>query len=163
MPSTYDKIATTTLGSAAASYTFSSIPGTYTDLIIIANGGISITGDVGLRFNGDASTNYSYTRVYGNGSATASDRGSNWDYAAAFTWYSATLNNSAIFNIMNYSNTTTYKTVVGRTNSPSTLVGAVANLWRSTAAITSIQIISPGGSATYSVGTTFTLYGIKAA
>jgi hypothetical protein len=162
MPSTYEPIATTTIGTAVNSYTFSSIPGTYTDLVIICNGNASATVDTGLRFNGDTGSNYSYTRMYSNGSATASDGANNMDYAAGASWYAASTNNTSIINVMNYANTTAFKTVASRSNATSTLVGFTSNLWRSTAAITSVTITTVGAS-TYSVGTTFTLYGIKAA
>jgi hypothetical protein len=38
MAITYEPIATTTLGTAAASVTFSSISGAYTDLVLVCNG-----------------------------------------------------------------------------------------------------------------------------
>jgi hypothetical protein len=158
---TYVPIATTTLASAATSFTFSSIPSTYTDLVIIANGGISANGDTGLRFNGDTATNYSWTRMYGNGSATASDRATSVDSIGGASWYSATSNNTSILQIMNYSNATTYKTTISRSNATSTMVAAIAGLWRSTSAITSITMY--GYTSSYSIGTTFSLYGILGA
>ena len=162
MPATYEPIATTTLGSAASSVTFSSIVGTYTDLVIICNGTASANSDTGIRFNGDTATNYSFTRVYGNGSVAASDRNSNQNYIPGAVWYTAATNSNSIINIMNYSNTTTFKTTVTRHNSSSTMVGSTVGLWRSTAAITSVTITTANAN-TYSVGSTFTLYGIKAA
>ncbi len=63
-------------------------------------------------------------------------------------------------NVMNYSNTTTYKTILSRSSDLYT--EASVNLWRNTAAITSI-IIGAQGAYTFSAGSTFTLYGIKAA
>lgn len=163
MAVTYEPIGTYTAPSSVASYTFSSIPQTYTDLVLIANGAISANGDVGLRFNGDTATNYGYTRIYGNGSATACDKNSTTDYIPGASWYSATTNNTACIHIMNYTNTTAYKPTLMRGNSTSTMVSFVNGIWASTAAITSVTVISPGGSTTYSAGTTFTLYGIKAA
>ena len=65
MATTYTPIATTTLGSGQTSVTFSSISGTYTDLILIASA--SNTGgatNIRLQFNGDTATNYSSTRIY---------------------------------------------------------------------------------------------------
>ena len=53
--STYTPIATTTLGSAGT-ITFSSIPSTYTDLVIVLNGNgsrVAGTDDTGLRLNSD--------------------------------------------------------------------------------------------------------------
>ena len=71
---TYVAIATNTLGSAAASVTFSSIPGTYTDLVIVTQA-ISATADnVGIRFNSDSGSNYSQTWLSGNGTSAISSR-----------------------------------------------------------------------------------------
>lgn len=65
---TYFPIANTTLSSAAASYTFSSISGSYTDLVLVIGGTLSADISAGIYFNGDTGTNYSTTRMYGNGS-----------------------------------------------------------------------------------------------
>ena len=165
MPSTYEPIATTTLGSAASSYTFSSISGTYTDLFLVVNGSAASTGfDVWIRLNSDSGSNYSSTNIYGTGSAAQSQRESNVTFLRIDrqgTWRSG--NTSMIrANIMNYSNSTTYKTVISRSDAPADVAEAIVGLWRSTAAITSIQVGNDAG-ANFSVGTTFTLYGIKCA
>ena len=169
MAATYEPIATQTLGSAAASVTFSSIPATYTDLIVIANMAVT-TGTPNLQFyvNSDnAGTSYSGTVVVGNGSGALSNRFSN-QAQARVTYYAALdtgFNSMWIFNFLNYANTTTNKTMLirgGSVNSSGS-EGTLANvsLWRSTAAINSINI-SPT-SSTFITGSTFTLYGIKAA
>jgi hypothetical protein len=73
---TYEAIATQTLGSAAASVTFSSIPSTYTDLVLVCNFETSSNAIAGvyIQFNGDTSTNYSSTNLIGNGSTAESSR-----------------------------------------------------------------------------------------
>jgi len=114
--STYTPIATTTLGSAVASYSFTSIPSTYTDLVLILNpSGTTTNGqDVGLRFNSDSATNYSRTALSGNGTNAISPRQSNQTYAY-LTYYgypSGSVPMNFISNIQNYSNSTTYKTVL---------------------------------------------------
>ena len=165
MASTYTPIATTTLGSATPSYTFSSIPSTYTDLILIINGGTAATTNVQLRFNGDTATNYSSSHLYGDGTSAGSFRYSNAtalqiNYYAypenAFDW-------NAICHIQNYSNSTTYKTAIARANKASNGVNAAVGLWRSTAAITSVTVRSSDGTTNFNVGSTFTLYGIQSA
>jgi hypothetical protein len=163
--STYSTIATTTLASATASYTFSSIPSTYTDLVLIASGTLDSGAVQDLRFqvNGDTSTNYSATLLYGTGTAAGSTRFSNdtygiLDFQGSF---STTQRNIYIVNFMNYANTTTYKTVIGRSNRADSGTDAWVNLWRSTAAINSILLTCP--SRNMASGTTFTLYGIAAA
>ena len=162
--STYTPIATTTLGSAASSYTFTSIPSTYTDLVIIAQvKGTSASNYLNVRFNSDTGTNYSRTTLSGNGSTVTSERRSNQDKIN--TDYNevieANFNYISILNIMNYSNTTTYKTMLNRANNAATGAGATVSLWRSTAAITSVTLLA--NNNTFDVGTNFTLYGIAAA
>jgi hypothetical protein len=163
--STYSTIATTTLGSNVASYTFSSIPSTYTDLVLISFSKTTITGDnLFLEFNSDTGNNYSSTYLYGNGSSASSGRGSNQSTLLVGTADSAQFI-TIIANIMNYSNTTTFKSVLSRTNDTAGLypaVGARAGLWRSTSAINSIKIYVPNGG-NLATNSTFTLYGIAAA
>lgn len=160
--STYTPIATTTLGSSASSYTFSSIPSTYTDLVLIANAKNSTyTASSGeLRFNSDTGTNYSSTAVSGSGSAAASYRATNATSVQCFRT-DINDNGTSIVHIQNYANTTTYKTVVSRGNT-ATVVVAFGGLWRNTSAITSITV-KPEDGTTFSTGSVFTLYGITAA
>jgi hypothetical protein len=161
---TYSSIATTTLGSAAAVITFSSFSG-YTDLRLVMN--ILPTGSgsaVELTVNNDSANNYSWTNVYGTGTATVSSRTSN--YSNILGGYglgsSTTIPTQFELNFQNYSNTTTNKTILSRFTDPSQgLTGAAVSIWRSTAAITSIKINNP--TSTYAAGSTFTLYGIQAA
>lgn len=160
MPSTYTPIATTTLGSAASSYTFSSIPSTYTDLVLIVNASSGAGISINCQLNGDTGSNYSYTGLYGNGSSAGSSRASN--QTGAYLGY---IGSTQIYNVinhfMNYSNTTTYKTILNRKNQADQYVEADVALWRNTAAINSIKIYP--GSGNFDAGSTFTLYGIKAA
>ena len=159
--STYTPIASQTLGSAASSVTFSSIPQGYTDLVIVVNGkATSSTPDMYVRFNNDSSALYSYTRMYGDGSSAASDRGSNQTLGYTGNW-DTTEQTITKIQIQNYSNSTTFKTWLSRSDCPRILTMAYACLYRSTNAITSITI----GAATQSMatGSTFSLYGIAAA
>ena len=162
MPSTYEPIATTTLGSAAASVTFSSIPSTYTDLVIVINGAYVSSEDAspGLRFNSDSGSNYSETGLDGNGSSASSFRDAN--ATSAILGSMSNTISTTIINIMNYANTTTYKTSISRGNNSANRVRAYVAMWRNTAAITSIQIIT-NATPNFATGSTFTLYGIKAA
>jgi hypothetical protein len=160
---TYEPIATTTLGSTAASYTFSSIPGTYTDLIIITNVKSPTTGNMFIQFNGDTATNYSRTVLAGNGTSAVSARNSTIAkiYCDYFGYFNTGFDNTKIIQIQNYSNTTTFKTSLIRSGAAATGTDAIVGLWRSTSAITSIRLDSDG--ANFSTGSTFTLYGIAAA
>lgn len=167
MAATYEPIATTTVsGTSTTSYTFTSIPATYTDLVlIIGSAGASGAVQPGLRFNGDSGTNYSETNVSGNGSTTISLGSSNTtDIQIGYHDYLSTDNNyTGIFNVMNYANTTTYKTVIARGSNAGSGVGATVGIWRNTAAITSVTLLPSYGSSYFLADSTFTLYGIKAA
>ena len=157
--STYTPIATTTLGSAASSYTFSSIPSIYTDLVLIHAGTTSGATDVYMYFNGDTGSNYSRTYVFGDGSTAGSARQTS--VSSIFWNYQNTSQSTATASIMNYANSTTYKTVLSRENPVGVATAAIVGLWRSTAAINSITI--GANSGTLSSGSTLTLYGIAAA
>ena len=166
MAITYEPIATTTLGSAAASVTFSSIPQTYTDLVIVTNFTMSVNDLYAhyVQVNGDTGGNYSRTILYGTGTTAASARQSNNTSLYFGTWNTdMDTTDRAVTTIFfnNYSNTTTYKTAIGRHNVASIEVGAGVGTWRNTAAITSINLAPI--SSTYATGSTFTLYGIKSA
>lgn len=161
---TYTPIATTTLGSAQSSVTFSSISGTYTDLVVVINyqasGGAVYTQ---YRLNSDSGSNYSRTWLYGNGTSAASSRGSNETYIYVDSGTYAASGNWAtvITNFNNYANTSTYKTTLTRFGEASIGTEAAVHLWRSTAAISSIAITTNANN--FGIGSTFTLYGIAAA
>lgn len=158
---TYKPIATTTLGSNVVTYTFSSIPSTYTDIVLICNNLVEFTNQQGyIRFNSDSGTNYSRTVMYGNGTSAASFRASNVS-GINIGMSANTGGQQIIMNIMNYSNTTTYKTATDRENNSSGAAATGVYLWRSTSAINSITIASFDGSASIQSGATFTLYGIE--
>jgi hypothetical protein len=164
MPATYEPIATTTLGSAAAVVTFSSITATYTDLIIVADFNYDTNGIyTKMTFNGDKTgTTYSFTYLTGDGSSATSGRYANTPEIGAAYMATTSLRSAWIANIMNYSNTTTYKTAMNKTAIGSGYVQVDLGIWRNTAAITTIDLTC-SGAGKYSVGSTFTLYGIKAA
>lgn len=162
MPSTYTPIATQTLGSAAASVTFSSISGSYTDLVLIVAGSKSGSGsaDITWQANGNTGSNYSQTALYGAGSVAESDRGSN--ATAARSGRIGASQSVSILNFFNYSNTTTNKTCIGKGNVGDGLVISQVSLFRSTSAITSLSFALATGD-NFASGCVFTLYGIKAA
>lgn len=164
--SAYEVISTTTVGTAAQTVTLSSIPSTYTDLVVVINAQASVQSDLYLTFNGDTSAVYSNTTLFGDGTSAGSTRNSRGNAFMTLTYYGAvttTAGNSVhTVNIMNYANTTTNKTVLTRANAASSGVDASVGLWGSTAAITSMTFDLPS-TRTFSVGSTFTLYGIKAA
>ena len=160
MAVTYEKIATTTLGSDVTDVTFSSISGSYTDLVLICAPLSASVDNITINYNGDTASNYSWTTLGGNGTSASSNRGSN--DAAPYVHYVSgvsTTQSNVIINVMNYSNTTTYKTAICRGNNTSYGTDSTVVLWRSTSAITSI-LLRQRGSNNFSSGSTFTLYGI---
>jgi hypothetical protein len=159
--STEVAIATTTLGTAAASITFSSISSAYTDLRIVFVGTGTASSNCQIRFNSDSTSTYSQTALYGTGAAAGSSRNS--DTAFYFTYYtnlSTTIPTLRTMDIFSYAGST-YKTCLTTENSDLNGSGSVvrtAGLWPVTSAITSILLLNP--SSTFAAGTTATLYGI---
>jgi len=165
MPATYEPISTQTLGSAVATVTFSTIPATYTDLVLVYEAGNSgnIYDGTFARFNSDTGSNYSWTYLLGNGSSAISGRESSVTRTGAGA--SGASRGMSIIQLMNYANTTTYKTILTRrsvVDAAGNSMGAEVGLWRSTAAISSVELTVQSGT-NFDVGSTFTLYGIKAA
>jgi hypothetical protein len=170
MPATFNCIATTTLGSAASGVTFSSIPGTFTDLVIIGSAQhTSSQIDLNMRFNGDSSSVYNNVRLYGNATSIDSDKYSDRDTILSVGYIGTTAFASSVFasftvNIFSYTNTNIFKTILGKWGSRGTSnVYSMCNMgqWRSTSAITSVLVQPDTGN--FASGTTISLYGIKAA
>jgi hypothetical protein len=161
MPATYEPIATQTGNGSATTITFISIPQTYTDLVLVMPIFTASNANESVQINGDTGSNYSNTWITGNGSSAASSRNtSNTALNIQANIFSTSTSPAFhIMNFQNYSNTTTFKTVLTRSNRAEQATEAFVGLWRNTAAITSISI----ASATFTTNATFTLYGIKAA
>lgn len=163
---TYTRIATTTLSSAQSSVTFSSISQSYTDIIVVSDMVYTSTPTTyqGIQVgNGsvDTADNYGGTFLYGNGTNALSGRNTSVPYFNLLTSATGTTRIQAITQIMNYSNTNTYKTEFTRTPDITATFASVYT-WRSTAAINVVKIIDIFGY-NFAVGSTFTLYGIAAA
>ena len=168
MPSTYTPIQTYTVLGSPTTIAFTSFSG-YTDLVLVASARGSYADTLGImkiQFNSDTGSNYSMTQMYGNGSTATSARVSNQSsFGLEYTSGNSDTANvfsPVILNIQNYSNSTTCKTLLGRTNNAGVRVVAQVGLWRSTSAITRIDITEVLGT-NWAVGSTFTLYGILAA
>jgi len=158
---TYSLIQSTTLGSTQSTITFSSIPSTYTDLVLVCSPLTTAAAAVQIRFNSDTGTNYSRTLLSGNGSSASSQRASNLDQNSISYSGANTTPYTAITQFQDYSNTTTHKTYISRSSSASDEVIAYVGLWRSTAAISTI-LLFPSSSGSFTAGSTFKLYGIEA-
>ena len=164
---TYVKIASQTL-SNASTVTFSNIPQGYTDLKVIFSGNnVNATGysDIKLTINGDTGSNYSRTGLSGNGSAAVSSRNASQSgpIYVSYDFHIAGQNgmSNMDFNFMGYSNQSVYKSILFRGNTSLTETKVEAMLWKSLNPITTLTF----DAITYNwaSGTTFTLYGIKAA
>lgn len=163
MPSTYTPIATNTVtGSSTTTVTFSSIPATYTDLLVVSNYKSAGNNYLMMRFNGDTGNNYSRTEMLGTGSSITNYRGTNEPYAYISSTYAPTGTiGTFVTHIMNYANTNVFKTLISTADNTTIGPSNVVNLWRSTSAINTI-LLTPIGTG-FDVGSVFTLYGIKAA
>ena len=160
--STYSTIATANGTGSSGVITFSSIPGTYTDLVLVSNFETSAAANAFYQINGSSSSLYSDTTVYGDGSTVGSGRRSN--QTLSYTTYISASGQRVVMttNFMNYANTTTNKTYLTRFGNSSFELGAEVGLFRSTSAITSVTI-NLNNSANFTSTSTFTLYGISAA
>lgn len=165
MPATYEPIASTTLASAASSVTLSSIPSTYTDLVVVLWGKGNDTNfrTSVLRFNSDTGSNYSATALSGDGSAAASFRVSSQTsgFVGAMSRSSDT-ETAVVANVMSYANANVYKTCISSSGVAALTVRRYVTLWSSTAAINSITWLRNDGT-NIAAGAVMSLYGIKAA
>lgn len=170
MALTYEPIATTTLGSAQATITFSSIPSTYTDLrlVIISRSSDTASDNWQLKYqyNSDTASNYSTTRLVGTGAAASSSRNtaqtSNF-IDTAIPGTASTLWGFCAIDIFSYTGST-FKTSLNFLSKDLNGSGHTSQticMWRSTSAITSIVLTPESGN--FVSGSTATLYGIKAA
>jgi len=171
MPANYVLLEKITVGAAgASSVTFSSIPQTgYTDLVVktsARNSNGTIYGGEYLFFNG-ATTNRSVKAIESNG-ASVSSFSTSYMIINSGVGANATANTfgNAEFYIPNYTSSN-YKSVsndgVGENNATTAYMDLAANLWSSTAAITSITISQSSAALTgtnYSQYSTFYLYGV---
>jgi hypothetical protein len=158
---TFSQIASTTLGSAASSVTFSSIPGTYTDLVLVVNAAVTVSAAPLFVVNSNFSSIYSETFLRGDGTSAASGRitgASNINTAINPT---ASTQFNEIIQFQNYANTNIFKTILWRGDSTPNFALAGVGLWRNTAAINAIEVYLSGSN--FIAGSTFNLYGITAA
>ena len=168
MPNTFTKIASNTVSTAVSSITFSSIPATYTDLVIKVSARATYAAnfqDINIRFNGSA-TGYSSRLLQGDGSAATSANNA----SGALVWGANSVSANATANtfsngevyIPNYTSAN-FKSIstdsVTENNATAAYIQVAAGLWSNTAAITSIEMYL--GAGNYVQYSTFTLYGIK--
>jgi len=172
MPNTYTLIASNTVGSGGvSSVTFSSIPATYTDLLVKLSGRCTTgtTRNLYMNLNSDTGSNYPFRFLYGNGSSAGSSNSTSegfsdvaWvGYLGGSTITASTFGNVEIY-IPNYAGAT-YKSIssdsVYENNATAAYASMHAAIWNSTSAITSLTLKANSGNlAEFS---TATLYGIS--
>jgi hypothetical protein len=158
---TYEPIATQTLISTSASISFTSIPATYTDIVAVFNGVSTSNVSLSLTFNNDTASNYSFSRLIGDGSAASSTQSANQANLQINSGNTSTDREVIILHIMNYSNTTTFKPVISRPGNAGQSTSLFSGLYRSTSAINRIDFSA--SPTTFAAGSTWTLYGIAVA
>lgn len=165
MPATYEPIATTTTSTNQTSVTLSSIPSTYTDLVLIVSN-IRPTGS-GMNFrlwvNGDTNFNFAYANMWGNGASVGSQFFTN--QTLNLNYGNQTLSTSvptiAIVNFFSYASTSMNKTFLSTFANDQNGAGThttQVNMWNNTAAINSITAY--GNGADLAAGLVLSLYGI---
>lgn len=169
MATTFVKIASVTVGAGgAANIEFTSIPQTYTDLVINFSGRSVKSAsfeDVKIQFN-SSTTNYSDRYLLGNGSTASSGSGASTGIynliVPAANATTSTFSNNFVY-IPNYAgsnNKSVSIDVVTENNATLSYLNLVAGLWSNTAAITSIKIV-PDTANNFAQYSTAVLYGIK--
>jgi len=169
MATTYTLIDSEVLSSSAASVTFSSIPATYDDLVLqasIRNNRSSVMGGCRVRFNNLSTSIYSYTYVDSDGSSATSTRSSattEFEFVGNGNTSTADTFGSLELYLPNYTGSAKkcFSTfAVSENNATNANIRAEADLMDITSAINQITFLLPGAS-TYSIGSSFWLYGIK--
>ena len=156
---TYTPLATVTLGGTASSVTFSSIPATYRDLIVVYNFLGSTSAFTNFIVNSDSTANKGRVSMIGGLTPFSASSSTDGDF------YTGVLNTtnrtSGVVQLMDYSATDKHKTFLarwGEFQSSDQFVNAYAYRWPSTSAITSINFRTSSGN--FAIGATFNLYGI---
>ena len=156
---TYPALATVTLGSSASSVTFSSIPATYRDLVLVvqANQPSGTPVALWMSINGGGTDAGSTVFMGGSGSSGSSYTSARLNIGDLVTG----VGQMHRVQIMDYSATDKHKTYLARFDRADYGTIAIAGRWTSTSAITSIQVV-PESFRSFASGGTFNLYGIVA-
>lgn len=173
MASTYTLISSNVLGSNTASVTFSSIPSTYTDLVLRGSvrgadaGGSNTIEYTKLQIVANSASTWSRTQLYGNGASAISLRETTdgvWVPIGSTQNETTTSNTFASFEyyIPNYTSTTNKQISafgVSEQNGTTAFATVGAHLFQTSNAISSLTIYSNYGNN--AAGSSFYLYGIK--
>lgn len=150
-----------TITGAAATVTFASIPATYRDLRIVVNAATLTEGNIFIQVNNDTGSNYSQVNMRASGGGAQSSSGTSTriqsNYSTGLQSSSRAVNT---YDIMDYAQTDKHKTILVRANHADE-VDAIAGRWANTAAITSVKLTA-NDATTFTAGSSFALYGVKA-
>jgi hypothetical protein len=153
---TYKALANVTLGASASSVTFSNIPATYRDLVLVVGGLASAQANFQLQFNNDTGSNYNWVNAVAFSGGAVSANGAN-----RTSTQNAVIIGSAqstiLVNFMDYSATDKHKTTLVTDTTDNNAAGAIATRWASLDPISTVSVASVG--STFSAGSTFSLYG----
>lgn len=152
---------------SSGEYIFNNIPQNYQDLRIVVNVKTNSNGGYGYLYLNSYGSDQSWTALQGDGSSATSNRATG---NAVMQWipytfqFSSTIPYSATFDILNYANTTTKKTILARSSYDKNGSGGTQLLvgtYNVAGAITLIDFATFFGGIYYAAGSTFTLYGIR--
>jgi len=173
MANTHTLIYSSTAGSGGtSSFDFTSIPSTYTDLLlkisIRSSSSVGTYDPVKIKINGSA-TNITVRDIYATGSSVGSEAPGSTD-ANIISYSSNSANTSNAFGsleiyISNYASTSYAKSIsadgVSETNGAGAILTLTSSLWNSTSAINAVNIGPYLGGSTWAQYSTASLYGIK--
>ena len=161
----FDALSTVTVGSTAvSSITFAGIPTGYKHLQIRSITRFDVSGEIDFRFNSDSGSNYSYHRIYGQGTSAVAESAANTAYATV--GYNSTAANTfsgAVIDILDYASVNKFKTVRSLNGTDTNGGGLIlldSTCWRSTDAINSITVFSKD-SRNFQQYSQYTLYGVR--
>lgn len=157
-------------GTSTSAIVFSNIPQIYQDLYLVIYSLQSGAGSLiidNFNLDGNANSNRSYTKLQGDGTSATSARVANAATISLTPGYStgsSTIPTTAAIHILNYANTSAYKTILSRVAADANGSGTTflnVGMWASTSALTAFQI-STGSANYFTVNALITLYGIRA-
>lgn len=152
---TYDLLDSTTLGSASASVSFTSIDQTYKDLVLVIYAKRSSSGDIELKFNNSTADIFRFLNMVSDGS----NQVANSDNRTRATLSPGSTTTAVVTcHLIDYAATDKYKVALARSDDGTNKTVASMNRLENDGAITQLDI---EGGANFDAGSTFSLYGIE--
>jgi hypothetical protein len=149
----------TLANSTTTTVTFSSISGSYRDLLIVWSGTTQSTFGNRFYMNNDQTFgNTHYVAGWASGSSVFASQATNQGFIISINVNSTTTQNQSVIHVMDYAQTDKHKTILSRADVPNLGVVMQASRWTSTAAVTSVVVNNAG---VWNSGTTISLYGVS--